>query len=247
LSRAKPFRFIHNDLNHLESLLKKEAGKFRERLIVTETIFSMDGDRAPLKEMVSLKEKYGCKIMVDEAHATGIFGKGGGGIVAEEGLADRVDLIMGTFSKALGSFGAYIAGSKKIIEYLINTCRSFIYSTALPPSVIAANLVSLELLKEEPFRRKTLLENAHYFRNELEKRGFKIKGSSQIVPLVVGNIDRAIKLSAGLRNKGYWSLPIRPPTVPVGESRLRFSLTYHHSKEVLQNLIEEISKVSCIY
>lgn len=247
LSRAKSFRFIHNDLNHLESLLKKEAGKFRERLIVTETIFSMDGDRAPLKEMVSLKEKYGCKIMVDEAHATGIFGKGGGGIVAEEGLADRVGLIMGTFSKALGSFGAYIAGSKKMIEYLINTCRSFIYSTALPPSVIAANLVSLELLKEEPFRRKMLLENAHYFRNELEKRGFKIKGSSQIVPLVVGNIDRAIKLSAGLRDKGYWSLPIRPPTVPVGQSRLRFSLTYHHSKEVLQNLIEEISKMSCIY
>ena len=113
--------------------------------------------------------------------------------------------------------------------------------------MIAANLVSLELLKEEPFRRKTLLENAHYFRNELEKRGFRIKGSSQIVPLVVGNIDRAIKLSAGLRDKGYWSLPIRPPTVPVGESRLRFSLTYHHSKEVLQDLIEEISKVSFVY
>jgi len=244
LSGARLFRFFHNDISHLESLLEKHAGKFENCLIVTETIFSMDGDRPPLKEIVSLKEKYNCKLMIDEAHATGIFGKGGSGVAAEEGLADRVDLIMGTFSKALGSFGAYIAGSKEMMDYLINTCRSFIYSTALPPSVIAANLVSLELLKAEPFRRKTLLENAQYFRNELEKRGLKVTGSSQIVPLVVGSNDRAIKLSAGLKGKGYWSLPIRPPTVPAGQCRLRFSLTYHHGKKVLQDLIEKISEAS---
>jgi 8-amino-7-oxononanoate synthase len=243
LSRAKLFRFLHNDLNHLEYLLKQERGKFKNCLIVTETIFSMEGDRPPLKELVSLKERYNCKIMVDEAHATGIFGKDGSGVVQEEGLADRVDLVMGTFGKALGSFGAYIAGSNKIIEYLINTCRSFIYSTALPPSVIAANLAGLKLLNKEPFRRKMLLANARYFSNELKKKGFKIKGSSQIVPLIVADTEKAIKLSAYLQDKGYWVLPIRPPTVPVRESRLRFSLTYNHTQGVLQELIKEINKI----
>lgn len=242
LSGARLFRFLHNDVNHLESLLKSQAGKFRECLIITETIFSMDGDRAPLKELVALKDKFGCKIMADEAHATGIFGKDGSGVVAEDDLTDRVDLIMGTFGKAMGSFGAYVAGSKKMIEYLINTCRSFIYTTALPPSVIAANLAALELLRKEPFRRKTLLENATYFRDELRKRGFNVRGASQIVPLIVDDTDRAVALSAGLGGKGYWVLPIRPPTVPAGESRLRFSLSWHHNKEVLQDLIEEISR-----
>jgi len=241
LSGARLFRFRHNDAEHLESLLKKQAGKFRNRLIVTETIFSMDGDRAPLKEIVSLKDKYNCKIMVDEAHATGVFGQDGSGVVAEDGLAESIDLIMGTFGKALGSFGAYIAGSKKLIEYLINTCRSFIYSTALPPSVIAANLESIELLKTEPFRREVLLENARYFRSELANRGFNVKGESQIVPLIVGDNDRAVKLSSRLLEKGYRSLAIRPPTVPIGQVRLRFSLTYHHSKEILRALVEEIS------
>jgi 8-amino-7-oxononanoate synthase len=242
LSGAKLFRFRHNDANHLELLLKKQADKFENRLIVTETIFSMDGDRAPLKEIVELKERYGCEVMVDEAHATGIFGKDGSGVVAEEGLADRIDLIMGTFGKALGSFGAYIAGSKKMIEYLVNTCRSFIYSTALPPCVVAANLAALELVKDEPFRRKTLLENATFFRGELETRGLEVRGVSQIVPLIVKDVDKAVTLSSRLLEKGYWVLPIRPPTVPVGQSRLRFSLSYCHEKEILQDVIEETSK-----
>jgi 7-keto-8-aminopelargonate synthetase-like enzyme len=204
----------------------------------------MDGDRSPLKEIVSLKEKYNCMIIVDEAHATGIFGKEGSGVVEEEGLANRIDLIMGTFGKALGSFGAYVAASKKIIEYLINTCRSFIYSTALPPSVVAANLASLELVRKEPFRRETLLANASYFRKELMEKGLKVKGSSQIVPLTIGDIDETIRLCAKLQERGYWVLPIRPPTVPVGESRIRFSLTYRHSQEVLQKLIKEINIIS---
>ena len=235
LSGARLFRFQHNDINHLESLLKKSAGKFENRLIVTESIFSMDGDKAPLKELVELKEKFGCKIMADEAHATGIFGANGSGLVAEENLTDRVDLIMGTFSKALGSFGAYIACSKKIKDYLINTCRSFIYSTALPPCVIAANIAALEIVAKEPFRRETLLENAAYFRSRL-----KSKGQSQIVPLIVGDAETAVSLSDSLRQKGYYCLAIRPPTVPEGQSRLRFSLTYHHSKEVLDGLCSSL-------
>ena len=125
-----------------ESLLKKERPKFKKALVVTETIFSMDGDRAPLEELVWLKEKYDCEIMVDEAHATGVFGKEGAGVVQDEGLERKIDFIMGTFSKALAGFGAYLATSKRIVQYLINSCRSFIYSTALPPSIIAAAVSS---------------------------------------------------------------------------------------------------------
>jgi len=242
LSKARLFRFRHNDVDHLESLLKKQISKFESCLIVTETIFSMDGDRPPLKDIVELKEKFNCCLMADEAHATGIFGKNGSGLVEEQGLTDRVDLIMGTFGKALGSFGAYVAASKKIVNYLINTSRSFIYSTALPPSVIAANLAALELLKTEPFRRKILCENAAYFRHQLSSRGFEIKSSSQIVPLIIGETEKTVALSMLLTGKGYWALPVRPPTVPAGQSRLRFSLTCHHDHKILQNLIEQISE-----
>jgi 8-amino-7-oxononanoate synthase len=247
LSGARYFRFNHNDINHLESLLKKERGKFKEAVIITETIFSMEGDRCPLKEIVNLKERYNCLLMVDEAHATGIFGRRGSGVVEDEGLTERVDLIMGTFSKALGSFGAYLASTKRITDYLINSSRSFIYSTALPPTIIAANLASLELIKMEPFRRKRLLGNSDYFRHELKKKGFAVRGLSQIVPLILGNSEKAIKLSQELRNRGYWIFPIRPPTVPKNEARLRFSLTYNHTKEVLERFINDISEVSSIY
>jgi len=240
LSGARFFRFRHNDPDSLESLLRKERHKFENSMIITETVFSMDGDRAPLKELISLKERYNCRIMVDEAHATGIFGKRGSGIAEEDGLSEKIDLVMGTFSKALGSFGAYAASSKKIIDYLINSCRSFIYSTALPPSIIAINLKSIDLIKEEPYRRKTLLDNADYFRKGLEEQNFKVRGSSQIIPLIVGDSGKAMALSRRLRERGFWALPIRPPTVPMGESRLRFSLTYHHTKDILGRLINDI-------
>lgn len=243
LSGAGHFRFQHNDIGHLDSLLKKERDKFRRALIVTESIFSMDGDRSRLKELTHLSEKYHCQLLVDEAHATGIFGKEGSGAVEELGLTERVDLIMGTFSKALGGFGAYLATSKKIVDYLINTCRSFIYSTALPPGVIASNLASIKLIKEESYRRKKLLESAQYFRDALKKMGLEVRGTSQIVPLITGENIKAIRFAGALQEKGYWVLPIRPPTVPSGEARLRFSLTFYHDKEILQKLIDDISKV----
>ncbi len=240
LSGAKFFRFSHCDLNHLEQLLKEQRDKFKQALIITESVFSMDGDKPALGELVSLKERYNCKLMVDEAHATGIFGKSGAGVVEEEGVTKKIDLIMGTFSKALGSFGGYVACSKVLVDYLINTARSFIYSTALPPSVIATNLASLELVAEEPERRRDLINNADYFRMNLKEAGFKIKGSSQIVPLIVFDNQKVIKASQELQRKGYWVLPIRPPTVPPGESRLRFSLTINHSKEILKKLIKDL-------
>jgi len=246
LSGSRHFRFHHNDIGHLESLLKRERENYKEALIITETIFSMDGDRAPLKELVTLKERYNCEIMVDEAHATGIFGREGSGIVEEEGLTERIDLIMGTFSKALGSFGAYLASSRRVADFLINSCRSFIYSTALPPSIIAANLKSIDLIKNEPYRRITLLENANYLRSELKKKGFKVKGSSQIIPLIMERSEKALKLSQRLQQNGYWVLPIRPPTVPAGEARLRFSLTYNHTKEMLKRLINDICKIDSL-
>jgi len=242
LSGAKFFRFLHNDFNHLESLLKSQRHKFKNSVIITETIFSMNGDKAPLKEIINLKEKHNCRLMVDEAHSTGVFGKTGAGVAEEEGLADRVDLIMGTFSKALGSFGAYLGCAQEIKKYLINTCRSFIYSTALPPAVIAANLVSLDLVKKEPFRRKELLENAKYFREKALKYGLEVKGCSQIAPLIVGSAAKAVSLSKELRNKGYWAPAVRPPTVPEAGARIRFSLTLYHTKEILNKLVEDLKK-----
>ncbi len=241
LSGARFFRFRHNDMNHLETLMKKQRHKYNKSIIITETVFSMDGDIPPLKEIIFLKEKYNSWIMADEAHATGIFGQNGGGVLEKEGLINKVELIMGTFSKALGSFGAYLACNNEIKQYLINTCRSFIYSTALPPSVIEANLAALQLLKKEPQCRKSLLENADYFRSELKKSDFEVKGNSQIVPLILGSSDKTVMLSEKLKNCGYWALPIRPPTVSRGESRLRFSLTYYHTKEILKKLVKCLS------
>lgn len=243
LSQAKIFRFHHNDPEHLESLLKKERDKSKNALIITESIFSMDGDRAPLKELVRLKDKYNCRIMVDEAHATGIFGENGSGVVEEEGLSAQVDLIMGTFSKALAGFGAYLATSKHIADYLVNTCRSFIYSTALPPALIACNLASLKLIKDEPHRREILLSMAEMSRNRLKEKGFCAKGSSQIIPVILGDNLRALEFAKKIQAQGYWILPVRPPTVPAGQARLRLSLSYFHNEETLNKLIDVISEI----
>lgn len=240
LSGVRCFRFNHNDITHLEFLLKKERKHFKEAFIISETVFSMDGDICPLKGLVELKKKYNCALYVDEAHATGIFGKSGSGLAEEEGLTEEIDFIMGTFSKALGGFGAYLACAEKIAEYLINSCRSFIYSTALPAPVIAANLASLDLIEKESFRRKTLLENSACFRNRLQKQGLKVKGSSQIIPLIVGDNRKAINLSQFLRDKGYWALPIRTPTVSANQARVRFSLSYDHSREILERVANDI-------
>ncbi|HAJ56718.1 MAG TPA: 8-amino-7-oxononanoate synthase [Candidatus Omnitrophica bacterium] len=240
LSGVRLFRFQHNDATHLEKLLKDKRKDFKKCLIVTESVFSMDGDVAPLEELVRLKEKYDCSFMVDEAHATGVFGSSGAGIVEMTGLADKIDLIMGTFSKALGGFGAYLAASKEVVGYLVNTCRSFIYSTALPPSVIAGNLAALNVVQQEPWRRKQLLETSRCFRQGLKDAGVSTKGSSQIVPVMIGDNFKAISAAKELGRKGYWVLAVRPPTVPAGQARLRFSLSVYYSKETIQKLTDDI-------
>jgi 8-amino-7-oxononanoate synthase len=240
LSGARIFRFRHNDPDHLEHLLKRERTSFKKALLVTETIFSMDGDRCPLKELVALKEKYGLLLMVDEAHATGVFGKRGSGVVEEEGLEEEVDLIMGTFGKALGGFGAYVASSKRLIHYLINTSRSFIYSTALPPPILGANLAALDIIEKEPHRREELLRRVESFRKSLTQNGLNVRGSSQIVPIIIGGVDRVRSFSELLRKGGYWALPIRPPTVPKGEERVRLSISLLHSRETLDGVMKKI-------
>lgn len=243
LSKAKFFRFRHNDLEHLDYLLAKERNSFKRALVITETVFSMDGDIAPIKAMAEFKNKYDFLFMVDEAHATGIYGENGSGLVEEEGVTEQVDLIMGTFSKALAGFGAYLACSQTIKDYLINTARSFIYSTALPPAIIAANIASLDLINQEPFRRKVLLENTAYFRQELINLGFSTLGQTQIVPVLLGKVEKTLRLSQYCKGLGFWVMPIRPPTVPNNQARLRFSLSYWHSKDILNKVLQGLKGV----
>jgi 8-amino-7-oxononanoate synthase len=232
LSGAGLARFPHRDLNRLEDRLRK-AGTGR-RLIVTDSIFSVDGDLAPLQEMVALKDRYGAALMVDEAHATGVLGPQGAGLAEALGLTSRVEVHMGTFSKALGSLGGYVAGDRRLIEYLHNRARSFIYSTALPPPVLGAIGAALDIVTKEPEPRNYLLSQAEKFRHTLAQAGFDLLGSeTQIVPVLVGENAPALELAARLRERGLMAVALRPPTVPPGRSRVRFSLSAAHSPEDL--------------
>ncbi len=246
LSGARLFRFRHNDTVHLEELLKKERSKFKSALIITESIFSMDGDAAPLFRIAELKEKHKAYLMIDEAHATGIFGKNGSGLAEQHNLADKVDLIMGTFSKALGSFGAYVACSEIFRSFFINSSRAFIYSTALPPPVIAANMAALDIVEKEPFRREELIRSSEFLREKLKSMGFTVRGESQIVPVILGENKKAVKMSDMLRERGYFVLPIRPPTVPPGESRIRLSITYDHDRVTLERFLNDIKEINAL-
>jgi len=233
LSRAKMVRFHHNDLNHLEELLQKQRGK-GTALIVVESLYSMDGDRCPLQNLVQLKEKFDCLLMVDEAHATGVFGENGGGIIEEDGVASRVDIAMGTFGKALGSYGAYIAASRTMIDFLINRARTFIYSTGLPPAVIGASLAATRIIRQEPELRRDLFAKVECFKAALGAKGLANLGPSQIVPIMIGQSSRAMHIAHALRDQGIFATAVRPPTVPEGTARLRFSITRHLSHEALQ-------------
>lgn len=227
LARAETFIYRHGDVEHLAWGLT-EAGK-RAALIVTDGVFSMDGDIAPLEDLARLARAHGCRLMVDEAHATGAIGPGGRGSVAAAGLSEEVDLVVGTLGKALGSYGAYVCASGELSEYLLNTARSFIFSTALPPPVLAAALAALELLEAEPQRVRHLSANAATLRDGLIAEGLAAGGGqSQIVPLEVGDAGRTMELCERLLERGVFAQGIRPPTVPPGSSRLRFSVMATH-------------------
>ena len=242
LCHAKFFRFRHNDANHLELLLKKYRSDYKRAYIVTESVFSMDGDKAPIESLIKLKNRFHSFLYVDEAHGTGLFGPNGGGYLNELGMSDEIDIIMGTLGKALGSYGAYVAGTSTLKSFLLNRSRPFIFSTSLPPSVVGAALGGVELLKKEPKRRKKVLTLAEYFRVQLQKIGFQTIGDTQIVPVIIGKAEDSVRLSEKLLEEGFLVLPIRPPTVPANSSRLRFSLTFYHSKAQIDSVINCLGK-----
>ncbi len=233
LSRAETFVYRHGDLDHLARGLR-EAGK-RASLIVTDGVFSMDGHVAPLAELASLAHLHGCRLMVDEAHATGALGPGGRGSVAAAGLSGEVDVVIGTLGKALGSYGAYVCANRETTDYLLNTARSFIFSTAPAPPVVAAALAALELLAAQPERVEKLAANARTLRNSLAAEGLAVgSSSSQIVPVEVGDADATMALCERVLERGVFAQGIRPPTVPAGTSRLRFTVMSTHRREELE-------------
>jgi 8-amino-7-oxononanoate synthase len=233
LSRAETFVYRHGDVEHLAWGLRK-AGE-RAALIVTDGVFSMDGDVAPLAELTELAKAHECRLMVDEAHATGAIGPGGRGSVAAAGLSGEVNVVMGTLGKALGSYGAYVCANRETTDYLLNTARSFVFSTALPPSVAAAGLAALELLESQPDRVGRLSANAKTLRNAFADEGLEVGGSeTQIVPVPVGDAGTAMELCERVLERGIFAQGIRPPTVPEGSSRLRFTVMSTHRREELE-------------
>ena len=244
LSGARLVRYPHNDHLQLAALMEKHAGG--RCLIVSDGVFSMDGDIAPLAELVELKRRYGALLMIDDAHGCGVLGERGRGSAELLGVGGDVDIQMGTFGKALGSFGAYAAVSAELRTLLINRARSFIFSTSLPPSVLAASLAAVELVQtpEGDLLREQLRSNSRFFRDSLTKAGFRIPdGSTQIVPVVIGSAETTMKFSESLLAEGLFAQGIRPPTVPVGTSRLRFTLMATHTHTDLAAAVERICHV----
>ena len=238
LSRANIQIYPHCDCRRLEELLR-EAGGYRRRLIATDTLFSMDGDLAPLVELAELAERYDCMLLVDEAHATGILGERGRGVAEHLGVEDRVHVRIGTLSKALGCAGGFVAGSQSLIDWLANRARPYVFSTAQPAAGAAAALAALEIINTEPARRRVLLSSAEYLRQQLRHQGWNCGASvSQIIPVLVGAPEAAMHLADALRQRGFWTPGIRPPSVPEGQSLLRISLSYGHTREMLDGLIE---------
>jgi 8-amino-7-oxononanoate synthase len=233
LSRAETFVYDHCDVDHLEWGLQQAEG--RGALIVTDGVFSMDGDTAPLPEIVELAQRYDARVMVDEAHGTGCVGPGGRGLVAQHGLEDEVDVIVGTLGKALGSYGAYVLCDQPMAKYLINTARTLIFSTALSPPAVAAAMAALELLREQPRRVEKLQRNGVVLREALAEAGMAVEpGETPIVPLIVGDPDAAMTACDRALERGVFAQAIRPPTVPAGTSRLRLAVMASHTKSELR-------------
>ncbi len=240
LSRANLKRFHHNDPDHLKSLLRQCPAAGR-KLVVTESVFSMDGDIAPLSEITALAVDAGAMVMVDEAHATGVFGPGGAGLIREYGLEDRVNVSMGTLSKALGGYGGFIASSAALRELLVNRARSFIYTTGLPPSVAGCALGALAVMEKAGNPGAELLGRAATFRKRLQRAGIEtLNSESQIIPVLIGDNARTLAVARRLKSKGILTAAIRPPTVPEGTARLRLSVTLDHTVQDLEWAAEEI-------
>lgn len=226
LSRARIERFRHNDVEHVAELLAAQRRDHRRCLLVTEGVFSMDGDVAPLPELAALAARYDAWLMTDDAHALGVIGGGKGSAHAFDPRPD-VPLEMGTLSKAVGAYGGYLCASEPVAELIRNRARSFVYSTGLPPGVVAAAIAALDIIAEEPERGRAALEHARRFTGALGLPD----AESAIVPIVLGSAERALAASAELERRGFLVTAIRPPTVPPGTSRLRFAFSAAHRAE----------------
>ncbi len=257
LSRADVRVWPHGDCQRLALLLAHDVARppsavqdrpaqpgaavlqtHRRRLIVTDGLFSMDGDLAPLAELAKLAERHDVMLLVDEAHATGVFGRHGRGAAEHLGVENRVHVRVGTLSKALGCVGGFVAGSRSLVEWLVNCARPYVFSTASPAATAAAALTALDIVQQEPQRRECLLTRSQKLRSELVRQGWNIGASaSQIIPLVLGDAEKAVRMSAELRDRGLFVPAIRPPTVPKGEACLRISLTAGHGDEMIANLL----------
>ena len=228
LSKAKMQVYSHKDMKALEKALTKSE-KFRRRLIVTDSVFSMDGDIAPLPEIVQLAKEYEAITMIDEAHATGVLGKTGRGAEEHFVIEGQINVVMGTLSKAVGSLGGFVAGSSELIDYLRNKARSFIYTTALPPSACAAAIAALEIIENEP----ELIEN-------LRMNSRLLGSETPIIPIIIGDLNKTMEISAKLFEKGILASGIRPPTVPKNECRIRLTVTALHTKEDIECLVSSL-------
>jgi 8-amino-7-oxononanoate synthase len=236
--------YPHRDMAVLRERLRA-AGEFRRRLIVTDTLFSMDGDLAPLADLADLAEHHQAMLMVDEAHATGVFGRRGRGVCEHLGVEAGVHIRVGTLSKALGSIGGFVAGSQRLIDWLANRARAYVFSPAAPEAAAAAARQALRIVQQQPERRYRLLETAADLRDRLRQQGWSIGRSiSQIVPVVLGDPARTMERAVQLRRQGLFVPAIRPPTVPPGQSLLRISLCHGHTPQHLQSLLEALTSGS---
>jgi 8-amino-7-oxononanoate synthase len=243
LARADTFVYRHGDVEHLAWGLRNASG--RSALVVTDSVFSMDGDVAPLADIVELAARHRVRVVVDEAHGTGCLGPGGRGAVHEAGVEDEVDVVVGTLGKALGSYGAYAACDHAMAQLLLNTARPFVYSTAPPPPAIAGALAALELVQSEPQRVDRLRANADALRDGLRREGFDVSGSTtQIVPIVVGDPQQAMRMCELAIEDGVFAQAIRPPTVPDGTSRLRLAVMASHTRDELREAARTLGRAA---
>ena len=242
LSQADFRVFRHGDCAHLEVLLRRRAGNPRT-LIITEGLFSMDGDVAPLTDLVGLAERYEAMLYVDDAHGTGIMGANGRGTIEQFGLEGRIPFHMGTLSKALGSYGAYVVGSHDFVQYLLNLARSFIFTTALPPAMAAAASAAITIVEREPERRAQLWANRQYLFDGLQNQGFRLTPTvSPILPVLIGDAAKASAFADRLLAHGVYASAIRPPTVPDGTSRIRFTVTAAHTTGQLEQALQAMTR-----
>ena len=244
MALGKLLKFRHNDMEDLERILINIEEKKVGKLIVVDGVFSMEGDLADLKRIVPLAEKYGCRLMVDEAHSLGVLGKGGRGTCEEMGLLDKVDLVMGTFSKSFASLGGFIAGEEKVISFLKHNARTFMFQAAPPPAAVATALAALNILEREPERRQKLWENVRYMLREIQRIGFKTAATqSAIIPILVGDDLKTFQFAKMLEQEGVYVNPVVSPAVPPGMACLRTSYTATHSRQELDYALEKLRKI----